>query len=326
MNNSHKPQTWLVTGAAGFIGSHIIQELLRNHRVIGFDNLSTGKHSNLSEVKQIVGAEAWERFTFIEGDIRNPADVNRAFKHKPDYVLHQAAIGSVPKSLVDPVTTHEVNVTGFLNILQASKASQVKRVVYASSSAVYGDCISQPAEVSKIGNTLSPYGLSKRANELYAEIQYRCFGLSSTGLRYFNVCGSRQDPNGDYAAVIPKWIDAMRKNERIYINGDGHTSRDFCPVQNIVQANIKAARLTTPGSFIFNVALGNATSLNQLFALLKQYTGYKQDPIYREFRSGDVKFSQADISQTQKIIDYQPSKTFEQGLKETVEWYLSQPA
>ena len=266
------PSTWLITGVAGFIGSNLLETLLQlNQKVVGLDNFSTGYQHNLDEVRDEVIPDQWSSFTFIEGDIRNLEDCQQACKDV-DYVLHQAALGSVPRSLEDPITTNQVNIDGFLNMLVAARDAKVKRFVYAASSSTYGDHPDLPKVEDKIGKPLSPYAVTKLANELYADVFARTYGFKTIGLRYFNIFGKRQDPNGAYAAVIPKWIAAMIKNETVYINGDGETSRDFCYIENAVQANLLAAAVEDEDAInqVYNVAVGDRTSLNELFALLRE--------------------------------------------------------
>ena len=319
-----RAQTWLVTGCAGFIGSHLIEKLLvLGQRVIGLDNFSTGKRQNLSAVRSAVSPAEWRNFTFVRGDIRRLETCRRACRDV-DYVLHQAALGSVPRSIEDPISTHHSNVTGFLNILVAAREAGVKRLVYASSSAVYGDEKALPKSEEIVGAPLSPYAATKFTNELYATAFARCYGMTSIGLRYFNVFGPRQDPDGPYAAVIPKWLAAMQNGERIFINGDGETSRDFCYIANVVQMNLLAAcgRLNSSASEVFNVACNERTSLNELFsmlreALLPRYPElFRCKPIYKPFRPGDVRHSQAEISKAANALGYSPTHLFREGLRE----------
>ena len=326
-----QPRTWLVTGVAGFIGSNLLETLLsEGQRVVGLDNFSTGHRSNLELVKNAVGPKAWKRFKLITGDIRSPAACKRACTGV-DFVLHEAALGSVPRSIEDPLATHENNVTGFLNMLVAARDAGVKRFVYAASSAAYGDHAALPRVEAHVGRPLSPYGASKFMNELYADAFARCYGLSPVGLRYFNVFGPRQDPNGAYAAVIPRWIAAMLRREKVYIFGDGSTSRDFCFIDNVVQANLLAATTTNPEAAdeVYNVAVGEQTSLNELFATLHELLG-KRVPghvtttaIYEDFRPGDVRFSRADISKAQKLLGYQPTCRVREGLERALDWYVA---
>ncbi len=325
-NNS---KHWLITGVAGFIGSNLLQALLLlNQKVTGLDNFSTGYQSNLDQVREIVGEDKWRQFTFIEGDIRHRQDCDQACKDV-DYVLHQAALGSVPASIDNPLFANENNVTGFLNMLVAARDARVKRFVYAASSATYGDHPGLPKIESEIGNPLSPYAVTKYVNELYAEAFARCYGTESVGLRYFNVFGPRQDPNGAYAAVIPQWIAALMQNQVLRINGDGETTRDFCYVDNVVQANLLAALTSSREAInqVYNVAVGERTSLNQLYEamrfLLHESFPHLQEhrPQYCEFREGDVRHSQADISKAVKLLGFRPTHRLQEGLKEAMEWY-----
>ena len=323
------PKTWLVTGAAGFIGSHLLETLLRlDQQVVGLDNFSTGKRANLEQVQALVSPEQWARFRFLEGDIVEPEVCERA-SAGVDFVLHEAALGSVPRSLEDPLGSHQSNVTGFLNMLAAARAARVKRFVYASSSAVYGDSPQLPKTEENLGRPLSPYAATKVMNELYAGVFGRCYGLTTVGLRYFNVFGPRQDPDGPYAAVIPKWIAALLEKAPVQINGDGRTSRDFCYVTNVVQANLLAAASERPeaANQVYNVALGERTTLNQLFGLisaaLRKHDPSLRDqpPVYRDFRPGDVLHSLADISKAQRLLGYAPSHRIAQGLELAMSWY-----
>ena len=326
---STKPKLWLVTGSAGFIGSNLLETLLRlDQMVVGLDNYATGSPGNLEQVRDLVGPDRWKHFLKIDGDIRDLNTCKRA-SHGVDYILHQAALGSVPRSLANPGDSHATNVTGFLNMLLAARDSGVKRFVYASSSSVYGDHPALPKAEDAVGQCLSPYAATKRANELYAQVFGRCYGLSTIGLRYFNVFGPRQDPNGPYAAVIPKWVAAMIRNQPIRINGDGETSRDFCYVANVVQANLLAAAVPAPQAVnqVYNVALSARTSLNELFTLLRTkllpwYPHLKtRRPVYQKFRRGDVRHSQANISKARRLLGYKPSHTVAQGLAEALDWY-----
>lgn len=325
------PRTWLITGVAGFIGSNLLETLLQlNQRVIGLDNFATGHQHNLDQVQALISAEQWARFTFIEGDIRKLGDCQRACAGV-DYVLHQAALGSVPRSLQDPIATNAANVTGFLNMLVAARDAQVKSFTYAASSSTYGDHPGLPKVEDAIGSPLSPYAVTKYVNELYASVFARCYGFACIGLRYFNVFGPRQDPNGAYAAVIPKWIAAMMKNEPVYINGDGETSRDFCYVANAVQANLLAATTGEPTARnqVYNVAVGERTSLNQLYSHLREHLAQRfahlanAAPVYREFRAGDVRHSLADISKASHALGYQPSHCIGEGLAQAMAWYVA---
>lgn len=355
-----EPKTWLVTGAAGFIGSNLLETLLKlNQRVVGLDNFATGHQRNLDEVQSLVTPEQWRNFQFIQGDIRNLEDCQRAMLFLPlplvegrgegspncsipvDYVLHQAALGSVPRSIQDPITTNAANITGFLNMLVAARDAKVKRFVYAASSSTYGDHPGLPKVEDTIGKPLSPYAVTKYVNELYADVFGKTYGLQSMGLRYFNVFGPRQDPNGAYAAVIPKWIASMIKGEPVFINGDGETSRDFCFIANVVQANLLAATVSdlphplgegrgegSPTNQVYNVAVGNRTTLNELYEqlhlnLLPSYPhlGGVQ-PVYRDFRAGDVRHSLANISKAATLLGYQPTHRIDEGLKVAMEWYV----
>jgi UDP-N-acetylglucosamine/UDP-N-acetylgalactosamine 4-epimerase len=323
------PHTWLITGAAGFIGSNLLESLLGlNQKVIGVDNFSTGNRDNLVQVKDAVRAGQWKNFHFIEADIRS-LDSCRQGCRTAQFVLHQAALGSVPRSIADPITTNDSNIRGFLNVLLAAREARVSRFVYAGSSATYGNHPGMPQVEGKIGDPLSPYGLSKYVDELYAGVFARCYGFDSIGLRYFNVFGPRQDPNGAYAAVIPKWITSMIRNEPVYINGDGETVRDFCYIDNVVQANLLAALVDDQAALnqVYNIAVGKGTTLNELFetirSLLEPQFPYVRDirPVYREFRAGDVRVSRADIGKAQGLLGYRPDWGLRQGLGCTVAWY-----
>lgn len=324
-----EPQTWLVTGAAGFIGSNLLEALLKlDQKVVGLDNFTTGTRKNLAEVEGLVSDAQWRRFSLVEGDIRDLAACRDACQGV-DYVLHQAALGSVPRSIADPITSNEANVTGTLNMLVAARDNRVKRFVYASSSSVYGDSPVLPKVENAIGRPLSPYAVTKYVDELYADVFARAYKIETMGLRYFNVFGPRQDPHGPYAAVIPVWIAAMIKGEPIYINGTGETSRDFCFVANVVQMNLLAALNDNPSAVnqVYNVAVSERTSLSELFELLRGrlavHFGNLRDyrPVYREFRSGDVMHSQADIGKARSLVGYSPTHTIAQGLDEALGWY-----
>lgn len=323
------PRAWLITGVAGFIGSNLLERLLRlNQNVTGLDNLSTGYRGNLDTVRALVTPAQWMRFRFVEGDIRN-LEVCRFAVEGVDYVLHQAAVGSVPRSLLDPIGTHESNVNGFLNMLVAARDARVKCFVYASSSSVYGDHPGLPKVEEQIGNLLSPYAVTKYVNELYADTFARCYGMQTVGFRYFNIFGPRQDPEGAYAAVIPLWFKSIIKHEPVYINGDGETSRDFCFVDNAVQANLLAACTRDPQAVnqVYNVAVGQRTTLQELFELIQGEVGRRlpvrdSEPVYRDFRAGDVRHSLADVSKAKRLLGYQPRHTVREGLKAAAEYYL----
>jgi len=324
------PATWLITGVAGFIGSNLLETLLKlDQKVVGLDNFSTGFQHNLDEVKSLVTSDQWRNFTFIEGDIRSPEDCARACSHA-DYVLHQAALGSVPRSVEDPALTNENNITGFLNMLIAARDAGVKRFVYAASSSTYGDHPGLPKVEDRIGNPLSPYAVTKLVNELYAQVFARTYDFRTIGLRYFNIFGRRQDPDGAYAAVIPKWFAALIKGDTLYINGDGSTSRDFCYIDNCVQANLLAATTDNEAAVdqVYNVAYGERTSLNELFRLIRDRVcpaypaAAEVEPVYRDFRVGDVLHSLADIGKARDLLGYAPKYSITQGLDEAAGWYL----
>ncbi len=324
------PRTWLVTGVAGFIGCNLLETLLQlDQSVVGLDNFATGHRHNLDKVKASVSPGQWQRFRFIEGDIRNLEDCQAAC-NGVDYVLHQAALGSVPRSLEDPITTNKANIDGFLNILLAARDAKVRRFVYAASSSTYGDHPGLPKVEDTIGNPLSPYAVTKVVNELYADVFGRCYGMESIGLRYFNIFGRRQDPAGAYAAVIPKWVAAMIRDEEVFINGDGETSRDFCYIDNTIQANLLAATASHPSAAnqVYNVAVGDRTSLNQLYEeiralLVKRFPHLEgAKPRYRDFRAGDVRHSLADISKARELLGYEPTHRIGEGLHEAMDWYV----
>jgi UDP-N-acetylglucosamine 4-epimerase len=355
----NNPKTWLVTGVAGFIGSNLLETLLKlDQRVVGLDNFATGHQHNLDEVQTLVTPEQWANFHFIEGDIRNLEDCRRAMSYSPsplagegrgeggggeaqssvlspqssvDYVLHQAALGSVPRSIEDPITTNQNNIDGFLNMLVAARDANVKRFVYAASSSTYGDHPDLPKVEDKIGKPLSPYAVTKLVNELYADVFARTYGFNTIGLRYFNIFGQRQDPNGAYAAVIPKWIDAMIKNQPVYINGDGETSRDFCYIDNTVQANLLAATTENPDAVnqVYNIAVGDRTSLNDLFEhlrtnLVAHYPHLKNfKALHRDFRAGDVRHSLANIEKAATRLGYVPQYKIGEGLVQCMAWYIN---
>ncbi|MCG8028781.1 MAG: NAD-dependent epimerase/dehydratase family protein [Candidatus Thiodiazotropha taylori] len=329
-NLKSQPSTWLITGVAGFIGSNLLETLLKlNQKVVGLDNFATGHAYNFDKVEAAVSAEQWSGFRFIEGDIRDLQTCHDACSGV-DYVLHQAALGSVPRSLTDPITTNECNISGFLNMLVAGRDAKVKRFVYAASSSTYGDHPGLPKVEDKTGNPLSPYAVTKLVNEHYAQVFARCYDFNTIGLRYFNIFGQRQDPNGAYAAVIPKWVASMIDREDVFINGDGETSRDFCYIDNAVQANLLAATTTNPDATnqVYNVAVGDRTSLNQLFTKIRDILADRFDylsdlaPVYRDFRAGDVRHSLANIDKANSLLGYQPSHNIDQGLTEAMSWYV----
>jgi UDP-N-acetylglucosamine/UDP-N-acetyl-alpha-D-glucosaminouronate 4-epimerase len=324
-----RPRKWLVTGSAGFIGSHLVETLLSlDQSVVSFDNFSTGHQANLDEVKARVGATAWRRHRFINADIVDPAACRDACTGV-DVVLHEAALGSVPRSIENPLATHAANATGFLNLLVAARDAGVKRVVYAASSSTYGDHPGLPKVEDIIGRPLSPYAVTKYLNELYADVFDRCYGTSTIGLRYFNVFGPRQDPQGAYAAVIPRWAAAMLHGTPITIFGDGETTRDFCYIANVVQANLLAATTSDADADhqIYNVAVGGRMSLNDLYATLRDLTLARHPalsvapPIYKDFRPGDVRHSQADIGKAKRLLGYAPTHDVRVGLAESLDWY-----
>jgi UDP-N-acetylglucosamine/UDP-N-acetylgalactosamine 4-epimerase len=323
------PKKWLVTGVGGFIGSNLLEALLElDQSVVGLDNFATGKRANLEQVQGLVAPSQWNNFQFIEGSICNSATCRRAVEGV-DYVLHQAALGSVPRSMAEPLGAHEANVTGFLTMLEAARKAGVKRFVYASSSAVYGDHPGLPKVEDQTGQPLSPYAATKFMNEVYAQVYAKAYGCESIGLRYFNVFGPRQDPDGAYAAVIPKWIAALLRREPVQINGDGETSRDFCFVANVVQANLLAATCSKPDAInqTYNIAVGERTTLNELFQLLQKGLRQRdpalpeQLPLYQDFRAGDVRHSLADIGKAQRRLGYAPAQQVRDGLELALEWY-----
>ncbi|QKJ22257.1 SDR family oxidoreductase [Poseidonibacter lekithochrous] len=325
------PKTWLVTGCAGFIGSNLIETLLKlNQKVVGLDNFSTGYQYNLDHVENSILKDQWSNFSFIKGDISDYETCLNSTKNV-DIVLNQAALGSVPRSIDNPVISNNSNVTGFLNMITAAKENSVKRFVYASSSSVYGDSQELPKVETRTGNLLSPYAVTKYVNELYMDVFYKCYGFESIGLRYFNVFGKRQDPNGAYAAVMPKWISAMLNGEDVYINGDGETSRDFTYIDNVVQANIMAGVTTNTEAFAkaYNTAAGGRETLNNLFAAIKNSLEENlpelkiKDAIYRDFRAGDIRHSNANIDQAKTLLGYEPTHNLEEGLQESLAWYIN---
>lgn len=328
---SSHPYRWLVTGAAGFIGSNLVETLLKlDQNVVGLDNFATGFQHNLDQIKAAVSDAQWARFHFIKGDIRELKDCAAACD-RVDFVLHHAALGSVSRSIEDPILTNANNVTGFLNMLVAARDAKVKRFVYAASSSTYGDHPGLPKVEAVIGKPLSPYAVTKYVNEMYADVFSRCYGTESIGLRYFNIFGPRQDPHGAYAAVIPQWIAALIRNQTVHVNGDGETSRDFCFVENVMQANILAALTTKPEAInqVYNIALNDRTTLNHLYGSMKELLRERfphvanHEPKYVGFRSGDVRHSQADISKAQSLLGYAPTHRIDAGLKQAMEWYIN---
>lgn len=324
------PKMWLVTGVAGFIGSNLLETLLKlDQKVVGLDNFATGHQYNLDEVQTLVSPAQWNNFSFIEGDICNFEDCQKACLGV-DYVLHQAALGSVPRSIADPITTNATNITGFLNMLTAARDAKVSSFTYAASSSTYGDHPALPKVEENIGNPLSPYAVTKYVNELYADVFARTYAFKTIGLRYFNVFGKRQDPNGAYAAVIPKWTAAMIAGDEVFINGDGETSRDFCFIENTVQANILAATANDEAkNQVYNVAVGDRTTLNDLFNAIKTVLNengvtYTKEPVYREFRAGDVRHSQASVDKIKKLLGYEPQFVISQGIENAILWYIAE--
>lgn len=330
-NLPSNPKTWLITGVAGFIGCNLLETLLKlEQRVVGLDNFATGHRHNLAQIRGAVTDEQWARFNFIEGDIRELEDC-RAACAGVDYVLHQAALGSVPRSIEDPITTNRANIDGFLNMLVAARDAQVGRFVYAASSSTYGDHPGLPKVEDRIGNPLSPYAVTKLVNEQYAAVFARAYGFKTIGLRYFNIFGPHQDPNGAYAAVVPKWTAAMINNETLWINGDGETSRDFCYIANAVQANLLAATAEHPDAAdqVYNVAVGDRTTLNDLFEAIRSTLAPRFPhladfkPSYRDFRAGDVRHSLADVSKARNLLGYEPTHRIKEGLVEAMDWYVA---
>jgi UDP-N-acetylglucosamine 4-epimerase len=322
------PQQWLITGVAGFIGSNLLEALLKlDQTVVGLDNFSTGYQRNLDEVRSVVSPEQWQRFRFIEGDIRRPEDCANAV-NGVDHVLHEAALGSVPRSVVDPIATHEVNISGFLNMLVAARDAQVSSFTYAASSATYGDHPGLPKVEDQIGQPLSPYAVTKYANELYASVFARAYGFKTIGLRYFNAFGKRQDPDGAYAAVIPKWTAALIAGDDVVINGDGETSRDFCFIDNVVKANILAATADEVArNEVYNVAVGDRTTLIQLYDGLRSVladNGVSCDkrPVFGPFRAGDVRHSQANVDKAERLLGYENTIPLVEGLSKAMPWYI----
>jgi UDP-N-acetylglucosamine 4-epimerase len=326
-----RPLRWLVTGSAGFIGSHLLETLLGlGQEVVSLDNFATGYRANLDDVRSAVGEAAWHRHTFLEADIADLGACRRACDGV-DVVLHQAALGSVPRSIEDPLRTHAANATGFLNILLAARDAGVRRFVYAGSSSTYGEHPGLPKVEDQIGRPLSPYAVTKYVDELYAQVFERCYGIVTIGLRYFNVFGPRQDPDGAYAAVIPRWAAAMLRGEPIVIYGDGETTRDFCYVANVVQANLLAGATAAPEApgQIYNVAAGGRMSLNELYAVLRELMAERHrglvvpPPVYESFRAGDIRHSQADISRARRLLGYEPTHDVRAGLRAALPWYDS---
>jgi UDP-N-acetylglucosamine 4-epimerase len=326
--------TWLVTGVAGFIGSNLLEKLLiLNQKVVGLDNFDTGYQHNIDQAiedaENVTGKSLSDNFNFIKGDIRELKDCQHACS-SIDYVLHQAALGSVPRSIEDPINTNRANIDGFLNMLVASRDAKVKRFVYAASSSTYGDHPGLPKVEDEIGDPLSPYAVTKVVNELYASVFAKTYNFKTIGLRYFNIFGKRQDPNGAYAAVIPKWVADILNNEDVFINGDGETSRDFCYIDNTVQINLLAATTNNDDATdqVYNVALNDRTSLNQLYQMIEDRLVQRtknlkrRKPIYRDFRAGDVRHSLADISKAQQLLNYQPQYKIDKGLDESMDWYV----
>ena len=326
--------TWLVTGVAGFIGSNLLEKLLiLNQKVVGLDNFDTGYQHNIDQAIQdannATDKDLSGNFKFIHGDIREIRDCKQAC-NDVDYVLHQAALGSVPRSIEDPISTNRANIDGFLNMLVAGKDANIKRFVYAASSSTYGDHPDLPKVEDKIGSPLSPYAVTKVVNELYANVFAKTYGFKTIGLRYFNIFGKRQDPNGAYAAVIPKWVSAIMSKDNVYINGDGRTSRDFCYIENTVQMNLLAATTDNDKAInqVYNVALNDRTSLNELYQmieerLIQRVQGLeRRDPIYRDFRAGDVRHSQANIDKAQVLLNYQPEYMISEGIDDAIDWYV----
>ena len=322
------PKTWLITGVAGFIGSNLLEHLLKlNQKVVGLDNFATGHQHNLDEVQGEVSIEQWSAFNFIEGDIR-VVEICKKAVNSVDYVLHQAALGSVPRSINDPATTNDVNISGFLNMLIAARDEKVESFTYAASSSTYGDHPALPKVEENIGNPLSPYAVTKYVNELYADVFARTYDFNTIGLRYFNVFGKRQDPNGAYAAVIPKWTASMINNEEVFVNGDGETSRDFCFIENVVQMNILASvAVNDAKNNVFNAAVGDRTTLNTLYGSIQQSlnsNGVESilQPSYRDFRAGDVRHSQADISKAKSLLGFDPQFKIQDGIDKAMPWYI----
>lgn len=329
-NLENSPTTWLITGVAGFIGSNLLEALLKlNQKVTGLDNFLTGYRKNLDMARAACGEKAWQNFTFIEGDIRN-LDTCREACRGAAHILHEAALGSVPRSIDDPILTNNCNIDGFLNMLVAARDAGAESFVYAASSSTYGDSPELPKIEDRIGKPLSPYAVTKYVDELYADVFWRCYNFSSIGLRYFNVFGQRQDPDGAYAAVIPQWAAALLRNQQVYINGDGETSRDFCYIDNVIQANLLASLADENArNLIYNVAFGERTTLNELFEIIRGEVARhnpeaaNSKPVHRDFRRGDVRHSLADISRAKKLLHYEPAFNVKEGLRLAGNWYAA---
>jgi UDP-N-acetylglucosamine 4-epimerase len=330
-----QPRRWLVTGVAGFIGSNLLETLIRlDQEVVGLDDFSTGHRRNIEDALEAAG-DGSSRFELVEGDVADP-ETCRETCRDVDVVLHQAALGSVPRSLKDPAATHRSNVDGTVALLDAAREAGVPRVVYASSSSVYGDHPDLPKVEENTGQPLSPYAASKAAAELYGRTYHLCYEVETVGLRYFNVFGRRQDPHGPYAAVIPRWIGMLLSGQRCPIFGDGETSRDFCHVENVVQANLLAATAPSEATGeVYNVAFGERTTLNELFAMIRDALARQRpgladsEPVYEDFRPGDVRHSLADISKARERLGYRPTHSVREGLESALEWYtedLVEPA
>lgn len=328
---SKNPEKWLITGVAGFIGSNLLETLLKHDQhVVGLDNFSTGHKSNLYNVKHNVSGKQWSKFTLIKGDIRNLKACKKACNHA-NYVLHQAALCSVEQSIQDPILTSTNNIDGFLNMIMAAHEAGVDKFVYASSCAVYGNCTELPLDENKKGNLLSPYAADKYINELHGDLFSKLYNVKTIGLRYFNVFGPRQNPNSEYSGVIAKWFSALIKNDNVYIYGDGKTSRDFCYIEDCIQANILAAYTKNPDVFnaVYNVGSGKQTDLNHLFESIKKSTAkLKSDinnikPDYKEFRPGDIRHSVSNIVKTNNLLGYRPKFSLDQGLDKTASWYFN---
>jgi len=329
----NNPRRWLVTGVAGFIGSALLEKLLDlGQTVVGVDNFISGHKKNIDDVLSINPDERLQ-FTFIEGDLRDPAVANKACKDV-DIILHEAALGSVPRSMKDPIASHQHNVDAFLNVMWAANEAGVKRVVYASSSSVYGDHPGLPKHEDRVGKLLSPYAATKRVDEIYAQIFQDCYGMQLIGLRYFNVFGRRQDPNGPYAAVIPRWISALLEKKPVVIFGDGSNSRDFCYVDNVVQANLLAGTAPDPEvtGTVYNCGCNGRTDLKQLFTMIRDDLAKDfpdladAEPVFESPRPGDVLHSQAAIDKITAALGYEPTHQVVDGMAETVTWFAQRLA